>query len=1307
MRFGWFWLLMLFALNGRAQTPYGNEWIRPEQSYLRLGIIRDGWYQLKAGDLQQYNIDPATIAPQSLQLYRRGQEVAIRVQGEADGRLDAADYIEFYGQHNDGLLDSLLYDPPQAQPHTYYSLYSDTATYFLTWRSVDQVVAGPKGQRIAQVPAPSPVGKALYHDEKVRQIFTSEYPAGNIYPPGAGYDDGYILSPYDYGEGWTGPARQTNQWETLRLQTLNPVREAFERSEVEILFVGRNAGTHRVEVWVGDASKRSRKLGEIQWKNYGTQLFRANLTPDDLSATNQLSLAYVPLEPEESVSASYVEWTYPQRIEFSSAENQKLLHPARQEAIALNRPDSLLFFDITKPSHPRQLGLAARKDTLFVSPGVSQSLLVVKNPLSVSNIQSVHFPSLDSANIDYLIITHPLVRTPVTGSADPVTDYAAYRASEAGGHFTPLVLNASEVADHFNYGEPGPVGTRRLMRWLHDKGKLRYMFLMGRSRSPQAVRKQANARSEDMIPSAGWPDSDIALGMGLDSINPDVPLVPIGRLNAYNAQNVWDYFQKVKQHEAAPAAAPWRKNILHLSGGRSGSELSTFRSYVDDYTRQIIPSVVGPALQTISKKTDEPVERFAIAPQINEGVALMTLFGHSSLDITDIDIGFASNDALGYRNAGRYPAVLVNGCALGNFYYGPTPISTDWVLTPNRGAVLFLAHTHNGLSAAMYRYSQGFYDALADPVFASRGFGDIMQEGIRRYLKTNNTLSDRITAQQMNLQGDPAIKIFPATRPDYTGLPSTFHITNSTGGTPTAWDDSLRVSAEIANYGRVENQNYIIQLRRIRDSQTIATYTLNRPGVPLRDSLRLTIPNNSRQGGNETWELSLDPENVLDEEDETNNLLTTQIRVAEGGAIPLLPADRSVIPRSQVELVAQLPQFRANARVIFEWDTSPTLGSNPQRDTVTARGVLARRMLALSGPPPQTLYWRVRIVGDSIQPPRSFTYDPKGGTFPLPEGVATVEGSFSKQLEEGERFSAQIAFQNLTEVPFRDSIQVLVREFQDTDVIEKQFSIPPLGANATHEYTYEQGTLGQAGLNRVLIQFNTGQLPEQLYANNVVELAYTVRPDQTPPVLDVLVDERRLRDEEVVSPQPTLQIHILDSNPYLLRADTTGLRVSIRQLCDQCPEVPLALDQAQWVPAPAADFGVTLPLPQLTSGTYLLTVQARDVKGNEAAPYQIRFRVTDQNKVVSAMASPNPADLWIKFSLELEGKNAPDLWQVYLFDLTGKALGTLSKKPTLGQNELVWVPASLAPGLYLYKMKLEGAEWPASVVGQGKVLYSR
>src|SRR5690606_34567997 len=49
-------------------------------------------------ELQNANLPVATLDPRTFRLYNLGDEVAIQVVGEADGRFDAADYILFYGQ---------------------------------------------------------------------------------------------------------------------------------------------------------------------------------------------------------------------------------------------------------------------------------------------------------------------------------------------------------------------------------------------------------------------------------------------------------------------------------------------------------------------------------------------------------------------------------------------------------------------------------------------------------------------------------------------------------------------------------------------------------------------------------------------------------------------------------------------------------------------------------------------------------------------------------------------------------------------------------------------------------------------------------------------------------------------------------------------------------------------------------------------------------------------------------------------------------------------------------------------------------
>ena len=1082
------------------------------------------------------------------------------------------------------------------------------------------------------------------------------------------------------------------------------MKELFAAATVELLFVGRYVGEHRAEVWIGSPLRQSRKLGEAEWLDYGTQAFKASLQPEDLDSTGRVNLTFVLRGKDDRVSLSYLKWTYPQRLSAIPPTGQKMIFPVGESAILLDSAQTVQFFDVSNPALPRRLLAQRVGEKTTVAPQGSSAILLVRKPLFVTNIHPVTFRNIDSVSTDYLIITHPLVRQAVSGSADPVADYAAYRASAAGGGYKPLVIDAADVFDQFNYGEPGPVGMRRLMSWLHDRARLKYVLLLGQSRSPQAVRKKPGARAEDRVPSAGWPDSDMALGVGLDLKDPYTPLVPIGRVNAYTSQNVYDYLQKVKQHEAAPAAAPWRKNVLHLSGGRSAQELLLFRNFVDSYAAKVKGSFLAPDLQTISKKTDEYIEHFPIAPIVNEGVALMTLYGHSSLNVTDIEIGEVSKNAFGYRNKGRYPAVIVNGCALGNFYFAGPPTSTDWILTPDRGAVLFVAHTHLGFTLALHNYTSSFYEVLTDSAFASRPFGDIMREGIRRNMRRNPTLSDRVTATQMGLQGDPAVRIFPATRPDYAWKANSISVTNRRGKKISAWDDSLRVVARVANYGRFEQGNYTLTISRKKDSQLVGGYRITRPAPFLQDSLALTFPNVSRQGGDETWEFRLDPENEITEEDETNNDFSTQIQVAEGGAIPLLPADNSVLVAPKIELVAQLPAGRRSAELVFEWNNSPDFATNVRRDTVRSETILARKTLTLASP--QTIYWRVRMVGDSsASAQRTFRYNPNAptGTLPLPEGVAEVKSPYPFEVEEGEVLQASVSFSNITDAPFRDSIVVLVREFYENQVLEKTFRIAPLAAKGTYTFDFLQKTQGRSGFNRALFYFNLSQLPEEVYTNDVAEILYTVRPDRSPPLLDVMVDDRRLIDGEAVSSSPKIQVRLLDSNRFLLRSDTTEVRLSLYKTCENCPERRITPQKATWSPIPAPDFRADFEFPELAPGAYRLKAEGRDLVGNAAAPYEISFRVAEANRVVSATVSPNPADFWIRFGLELEGKNAPDAWRIHVFDLNGKVIFSQESQPHWGRNELIWIPSGVASGVYVVKMELEGEGWP-SAIEKGKIL---
>ncbi|MCF2490003.1 C25 family cysteine peptidase [Dyadobacter sp. CY347] len=613
--------------------------------------------------------------------------------------------IIFHGKGNDGALDSALYISPNAFPHSHYSLYSDTSAYFLT-HNADGVL----GKRV-NFNVPAAQDSLDYYFTEVEKRFTSHYAPGKFYPPETGFNDGSALSAYDVGEGWTGPEIRDNASYSFSFNISNAVIDKFSNAEIELVLIGRSAGNHAYALWSAGPSGLNRKIRSFSLTDFESIILKALLDSADVICESELGFFLVPAENEGSISLSYAKVRYPQRI-------------------------------------------------------LSENINPVK-PMNILKPRLVRFSDFDPQAFNYLIITHPAVRTPVA-NIDPVAAYAAYRASKEGGGYKPLILHSEDIYDQFYYGEPGPAGIRNIISWMAEAENLKFVFLIGRSVDPQTARKSVNARTLDMVPNAGWPGSDIALVMGTDPTSGLNPIVPIGRLNALNSQQVYDYLLKVKAVESEPPSAKWHKNILHLSGGRTADEIAVFSDYVRSFEEKLNHSTLGAHFETISKTTTEPVEKIATHIPVNKGVGLITIFGHSSLDVTDIDIGLASDSEAQINNHPRYPAIIVNGCAAGSIFYSTKTLSSDWILTPNKGAVLFLAHTFNGLSTDLKQYTNSFYEVLADSNFTNEAFGIIQNEAIRRNLIKHKNITAMITAQQMVLHGDPAIRIFPR---DSTLLP--------------------------------------------------------------------------------------------------------------------------------------------------------------------------------------------------------------------------------------------------------------------------------------------------------------------------------------------------------------------------------------------------------------------------------------------------------------------------------------------------------------------------------------------------------
>ncbi|MFN8810372.1 MAG: hypothetical protein ACK5WO_12595, partial [Cyclobacteriaceae bacterium] len=87
--------LFAFAIAVGTRAQSSQAWIDFSQSYYKLTLAQDGLYRLTYTDLQAAGFPVSTVDPRTLQLFHRGVEQAITVQGQDDAQFNPGDFIEF------------------------------------------------------------------------------------------------------------------------------------------------------------------------------------------------------------------------------------------------------------------------------------------------------------------------------------------------------------------------------------------------------------------------------------------------------------------------------------------------------------------------------------------------------------------------------------------------------------------------------------------------------------------------------------------------------------------------------------------------------------------------------------------------------------------------------------------------------------------------------------------------------------------------------------------------------------------------------------------------------------------------------------------------------------------------------------------------------------------------------------------------------------------------------------------------------------------------------------------------------------
>ncbi len=458
---GGFLFLAPYLLGGyaTAQTlDFDPTWYAPDRPYLKLAVVEDGVYALDGAQLQAAGAPLAAISPRTLRLFENGQEIPIWSTGDGATSLQTAHRVSFVGRRNRGTDEAWAYqDDPSLQSSTFYSLYTDTTFYWLTW-------GGDPGLRY-DVQAAAPHQSGFAEVDTVRD--TVHYEVDRTYYYGDSFDAGHPL--YTRGEGF--------YWQHFSHTNTDPVTQNFnlalkaatlstEMAHIRLRFNSESASRHRITVEariLNNGSLAFQQFGEADWSGYAFREIAFSLPQNQVPNDGILQLRITSHnEFNGTPNRVLLDW-----IEASYV--RRLATTADQLSFDLVEAGS---YNLTADGYTGATAhvFAPSLQRILAAPVVGSQVRfseVVQQPTTFWTVRQEQFlrpaavaidtPSNLTARAnaaDYLIVTAP-------GLHASAQAMAAYR--EASG-YTVQVVDVRDIFDQFDYGRPTPLAIRRFLR---------------------------------------------------------------------------------------------------------------------------------------------------------------------------------------------------------------------------------------------------------------------------------------------------------------------------------------------------------------------------------------------------------------------------------------------------------------------------------------------------------------------------------------------------------------------------------------------------------------------------------------------------------------------------------------------------------------------------------------------------------------------------------------------------------------------------------------------------------------------------
>lgn len=949
--------LLIFSFSPVFGQIYGNEWIDYSQSYYTFKVSKTGVHKLDYNTLVNAGVPTSVFTSQNIQVFGRQREIPIHIEDGGDNSFNSGDYLLFYAEKNDGWLDSTLYDDPTTIGNPSYSLYNDTIQYFFTWNNQTNNLRFTIENDVNYSAISNP---ADYWIAKVEESYNNFYvecrDANNIsssskYMPGEGWSSNHVngVGGYTFNLsastpnpyiGANAPASEFHGISVSNSNAWNNTTPGGNNHSFSWTIGATNTVLH-TEQFLGYQQKNILVPFATSFLSNGNTPLKYNI----LASTQYAS---------DFQAISYWSVTYPKLTTLNGlnkgkylVENNQLANKIRLDISNANLNTPYMFVFGSQPKLVKMTNNGSNNWQALIpnSPSGEKQLVIIEEESVFIPILAMKPVSANAKFINYNVVqneSNVVIMVSHSSLKAGTDDYVAYRESSAGGSYKVISADIDQLYLQYGGGIIKHVlGIRRFAHQIYQNAvveKPKALFLIGKGiREVAGTRSDASVYSRSLVPSFGYPSSDVMITARLENTLWE-PLIPTGRIAVTNNQQLRDYLAKVVQFDAQqdPQSTynqtnkDWQKQVLHFAGGTTAADQNEFQTYLNNMKSTVEADDFGGNVTTFKKTSSSPLDPITVAEvgqRLSNGVSLMNFFGHATADGFEINVDEPSN----WNNQGKYPLMIGNACYSGDIFQDFEATAEKFVLIPQEGAIAFISSVTTAYAFSLNQYTSEFYRQLA-----KINYGKSISEQMKNTIVgIRNSYGDNIytetVSSQMVLHGDPLLKLnwHEKSEIDLTEQSIFFRPENINLSV-----DSIEVNIILSNLGKSVTDTFTLEVKRVFPNGLDSNYTFFIPRLDYKDTITFKVPLQADIGvGLNYFNISADIPSIIPEFEEwTNNQVSKPFLINIDGISPIWPYDFAVVPRDSITLKASTINPIAPFNTYrFEIDTTDLFNSPQHR----------------------------------------------------------------------------------------------------------------------------------------------------------------------------------------------------------------------------------------------------------------------------------------------------------------------------------------------------------------------------------------